>query len=196
MKEVFPIVDRRKIEAVKRLMVADKDYRDLFLFSLGINSGLRISDILALRWGTFLDDQGRLLKVLSKVSVVEGKTKKVKVFVLNSAIWSALRSYFESLGRDVLREGWVFVSRRRLESRPITRIQAWRLLNRYAQLVGIDVSIGTHTLRKTFGYHLYKSGVAVEYIQKMLNHSTPGVTLRYIGITQEKMDEIYVELNL
>ncbi len=196
MKEVFPIVDRRKIEAVKRLMVADKDYRDLFLFSLGINSGLRISDILALRWGTFLDGQGRLLKVLSKVRVVEGKTKKVKVFVLNSAIWSALRSYFESLGRDVLRGGWVFVSRNGLKSRPITRVQAWRLLNHYARLVGLDVSIGTHSLRKTFGYHLYKSGVAVEYIQKMLNHSTPGVTLRYIGITQEKMDEIYVELNL
>ena len=70
------------------------------------------------------------------------------------------------------------------------------MLNRYANMVGLNDGIGTHTLRKTFGYHLYKKGVALEYIQKMLNHSSPAITLRYIGITQDQLNDIYVELNL
>ena len=55
-------------------------------------------------------------------------------------------------------------------------------------------NIGTHTLRKTFGYYAYQSGVAIEVIQKLFNHSTPATTLRYIGITQEHLDEVYLNL--
>ena len=92
----------------------------------------------------------------------------------------------------------VFSSRESDNGSPmaLSRVGAWMLLNRYAHMVGLNDGIGTHTLRKTFGYHLYKRGVNLEYIQKMLNHSSPAITLRYIGITQEQLNDIYVELNL
>lgn len=196
MEEVQPIRDTKKIDAMKSIMKGESNYRDLLLFTLGINTGLRISDILALKWSSFLNG-GKLLKAGDQLNVMEIKTKKVKTFVINKSVAEALKLYYDSLD-SVSPEDPVFLSRKTAkgELKPITRIAAWQMLNRYANMVGLDEGIGTHTLRKTFGYHLYKKGVALDYIQKMLNHSSPAITLRYIGITQEQLNDIYVELNL
>jgi len=196
MKEVQPIRDTKKIDAMKSIMKGESNYRDLLLFVLGINTGLRISDILALKWGSFITG-GRLLKTWDQLNVVEIKTKKVKSFVINRSVAEALKLYHDSLVSPNPDDP-VFSSRKTDDGtlQPITRIAAWQMLNRYANMVGLNDGIGTHTLRKTFGYHLYKKGVALEYIQKMLNHSSPAITLRYIGITQEQLNDIYVELNL
>ncbi|HPD39005.1 MAG TPA: site-specific integrase [Mesotoga infera] len=197
MEEVQPIRDTKKIDAMKSIMKGESNYRDLLLFTLGINTGLRISDILALKWSSFINGGSRLLKAGDQLNVMEIKTKKVKTFVINKSVAEALKLYYDSLD-SVSPEDPVFLSRKTAkgELKPITRIAAWQMLNRYANMVGLDEGIGTHTLRKTFGYHLYKKGVALEYIQKMLNHSSPAITLRYIGITQEQLNDIYVELNL
>jgi len=197
MKEVQPIRDTKKIDAMKSIMKGESNYRDLLLFVLGINTGLRISDILALKWSSFKNGGGRLLKVGDQLNVVEIKTKKIKSFMINRSVAEALKLYHDSLA-NVNPDDPVFSSRKTDDGslQPITRIAAWQMLNRYANMVGLDDGIGTHTLRKTFGYHLYKKGVALEYIQKMLNHSSPAITLRYIGITQEQLNDIYVELNL
>jgi len=197
MKEVQPIRDTKKIDAMKAIMKGKSSYRDLLLFTLGINTGLRISDILALKWGDFINGGGKLLNVGDQLNVLEKKTKKVKTFVINKSVAEALKLYHESLD-GVSPEDPVFASRKTVKGKlkPITREAAWQMLNRYANMVGLNDGIGTHTLRKTFGYHLYKKGVALEYIQKMLNHSSPAITLRYIGITQEQLNDIYVELNL
>jgi len=197
MKEVQPIRDTKKIDAMKSIMKGESNYRDLLLFVLGINTGLRISDILALKWRSFINGGGRLLKSGDQLNVVEIKTKKIKNFMINKSVAEALKLYYEFLD-GVSPEDPVFSSRKTDDGslQPITRIAAWQMLNRYANMVGLDDGIGTHTLRKTFGYHLYKKGVAPEYIQKMLNHSSPAITLRYIGISQEQLNDIYVELNL
>ncbi|PNS34544.1 MULTISPECIES: site-specific integrase [unclassified Mesotoga] len=197
MKEVQPIRDSKKIDAMKAIMKGESNYRDLLLFTLGINTGLRISDILALKWSSFINGGGRLLKSGDQLNVVEIKTKKIKSFMINRSVAEALKLYYDSLGSPNPDDP-VFSSRKTADGtlQPITRIAAWQMLNRYANMVGLDDGIGTHTLRKTFGYHLYKKGVALEYIQKMLNHSSPAITLRYIGITQEQLNDIYVELNL
>ena len=68
---------------------------------------------------------------------------------------------------------------------------AYYILNRGAKAVGIKEPIGTHTLRKTFAYWAYKQGTSLELIQKILNHSSASVTLRYIGITQDQIDAVY-----
>ena len=197
MKEVQPIRDTKKIDAMKSIMKGESNYRDLLLFVLGINTGLRISDILALKWSSLINGGGRLLKAGDQLNVVEIKTKKIKSFMINRSVAEALKLYYDSLG-SVNPDDPVFSSRKTADGtlQPITRIAAWQMLNRYAHMVGLDDGIGTHTLRKTFGYHLYKKGVALEYIQKMLNHSSPAITLRYIGITQDQLNDIYVELNL
>ncbi len=65
-----------------------------------------------------------------------------------------------------------------------------------AKSVGIKEKIGTHTLRKTFGCHAYNNDYDITLIQKLFNYSSPGVTLRYIGITQEEIDIVYLSLDL
>ena len=64
---------------------------------------------------------------------------------------------------------------------------AYKILRDAAAHVGLE-NIGTHTLRKTFGYHFYKQYKNVALLQKIFNHSDPQVTLRYIGIDQDEMD--------
>jgi len=78
----------------------------------------------------------------------------------------------------------------------ISRQRAYDILNKAARATGIHERIGTHSLRKTFGYFAYKNGVYLAMIQKLLNHSSQTETLRYIGITQEQIDEVVLNLNL
>lgn len=82
------------------------------------------------------------------------------------------------------------------ENQPITRIQAYRIINDACAIAKIKGAIGTHTLRKTFGYWAYKQGIDITLLMKIFNHSAPSITLRYIGITQEDINNVYVNLNL
>ncbi len=77
----------------------------------------------------------------------------------------------------------------------ITQRHALRVLSNAARNCGLEYKIGTHSLRKTFGYRLYMSDTDIELIQKLLNHSSPAITLSYIGITQNDMDEAILSLN-
>ena len=78
----------------------------------------------------------------------------------------------------------------------LLRQQAYKIINNVAKEVGIKEKIGTHTLRKTFGYHAYNKGYDIAIIQMLFNHSSPSVTLRYIGITQDNLDDVYLSLDL
>jgi len=198
MDFVEPIRDVKKIESIKKHMKADGKFRDLLLFTLGINTGLRISDLLQLSWAPFLNSRGNPAKVKSVVTLKERKTGKIKRFRVNRSVHEALKLLHENL-QAAEPEDFLFISNKPSKDghpKPISRVHAWRVLNHYAGEAGVKGKVGTHTLRKTFGYHLYRKGIAVEYIQKMLNHSSPSVTLRYIGISQDQLDEIYVDLNL
>ena len=77
----------------------------------------------------------------------------------------------------------------------ITQQHAWRVLTNAASACGLSYKIGTHSLRKTFGYMLYRKGKGIELIQGLLNHSSPEVTLAYIGITQDDKDEAILSLD-
>jgi integrase len=97
--------------------------------------------------------------------------------------------------RDVKSEEPLFPSRKG-HYKPLSRVQAWNILSSVGQLVGLN-NMGTHTLRKTFGYHIYKkSGGNLALVQKLLNRSSDGDTLRYIGIDREQTDNAYLELNM
>jgi integrase len=193
MREVSPIKDLSKIKEVKRLMTEKQDFRDLLIFTLGINAGLRISDILKLKWRDIVYQNG---KIREEVLVKEKKTGKTKKFPLNDAVVESVKFYMEKVEK-VDSEEWIFQSRKRNGgSRPISRIAAWQMINKYCKSAGIKENVGTHTLRKTFGYHQYKNGTDIAMLQKMLNHSSPKITLRYIGIEREEMNERYKSVNL
>lgn len=166
MNIVQPIRDKRQIEAMKK----ELSPRDSFLFTLGINVGCRISDLLQLKVN---DVRGKNL-----LSIVEGKTKKTKRFPLNKKLQVIIKKY--TAGMD--NEAWLFPSRK--GNSHISSVQAYRILNETAKDLGIE-EIGTHSLRKTFGYWHYQTHKDVALLQYLFNHSTPTVTLRYIGIVEE-----------
>ena len=190
MELVQPIRSLKQIEAMKKYLRAGPNgLRNNLLFTLGINSGLRISDLLELKLKDIVDEKG---KPVTRIKLRESKTKKAKDFPLGKTSQKAIAEYIAAID-NLDPEQQVFLSKK---GGRITRVRAWQILSDAARAVGIKDSIGTHTLRKTFGYHAYKQGADITRIQALLNHSSPAVTLRYIGITQDELDNITINLNL
>lgn len=182
MKIVQPIRDREKIEEIK-IVLREKSYRNYFLFVFGINSGLRISDILPLKVSDVKDKDHLIL--------TEKKTGKFKRFLLNPGLRIEIKKYTSGMQPNE----YLFPSRIGHKNKPITRVMAYLILNNAARKVGIN-EIGTHTLRKSFGYHFYQKYKDVALLQKIFNHSSPSITLRYIGIDQDMIDESLLTFNL
>lgn len=188
MEIVEPLRTRAQIEGLRSAL---RSPRDQCLFTLGLNSGLRISDLLRLTVGDVLEDRRRF-QVRSRVTIREQKTGKTRDFPLNRTARSALRDYLHGRERD--RNAPLFLSRQAGQDggpRAISRVQAYLVLRAAARAAGIHDPVGTHTLRKTWGYQLYRNGVDITRIQKIMNHSSPQTTLSYIGITRDELDELY-----
>lgn len=180
---VEPIRDLKKLNDMKEYLLS-KNERDYLMFVLGINSGLRISDLLKL---TVEDVQTGI------VTIREQKTGKAKQFALSETCIKAIKHYLKTSG---LTSGPLFPSEKD-RSKPITKQHAWYILNKAAEWCGIDENIGTHTMRKTFGYWALRNGVDIAYIMQCLNHSSPAITKRYIGISQDELnDKVYRNMNL
>ena len=187
MEFVQPIRDLKKIETIKKLL-KQQNLRDYCLFVVGINSGLRISDLLKLTISDVIDGN----KLKDRIRLREKKTNKFKDFPLSDNAKSALKEYLKT--REYTTNEPLFLSRKNKGF--LLRQQAYKIINNVAKEVGIKEKIGTHTLRKTFGYHAYNNGYDITLIQKLFNHSSPSVTLRYIGITQDELDDVYLSLDL
>lgn len=190
MNTVEPIRSEKKIKIMKSVL-KEKSLRNYLLFTLGINTGLRISDLLKLKIQDIITDKGKLK---DSIYIREKKTGKEKNFMLNKTAKEALGEYFSGLKN--FEPDWYLFKSKKGKNAPITRIQAYDILNEAAALIDIREKIGTHTLRKTFGYHARMKGVPVEKLQKIFNHSSPGITNRYIGITQDEIDNVYLDVNL
>lgn len=187
MEFVQPIRDLKKIETIKKLL-KQQNLRDYCLFVLGINSGLRISDLLKLK----ISDVTEKEKIKDRIRLREKKTNKFKDFPLSEKAKQSIKEYLKT--RIYTENEPLFISRKNKGF--LLRQQAYKIINNVAKAVGIKEKIGTHTLRKTFGYHAYNNGYDIALIQKLFNHSSPAVTLRYIGITQDELDDVYLSLDL
>ena len=119
----------------------------------------------------------------------EQKTKKTKRFPLNTSIMDVLVPYIADKSDDE----YLFASRK--GGKPISRIQAYRIIKDASKKCGLK-DIATHSMRKSFGYNVYEKTKDIALVQQLLNHSSPAISLRYIGITQDKLDNIYEEINL
>ncbi|MFC7063972.1 tyrosine-type recombinase/integrase [Halobacillus seohaensis] len=151
--------------------------RNQLLFTLGISFGLRVSDLLTIRVG---DVRGKHLLKLR-----EGKTGKTKEIRINSHLQKQLSKV---KGFD---DDYLFASRKG-DNKPITRTQSYRILNEAAERAGIKErigSVGCHSLRKSHGWMLYEQGLDITRIMRALNHSSQDVTLSYIGVEQDEIDE-------
>ena len=180
MNKVDPIRDREDVQKFKQ---AAKRKRDEVLVEIGMNCGLRISDLLDIQ---VKDITGNL-----HINISEQKTGKARKVKLNSKVEELVREYIEESGLED--DNYLFQSRQG-GNRPISREQAYRILNDMADRAGLDIKVGTHTLRKTYGYHHYRKFKDVAQLQAIFNHNSPQTTLDYIGVTQEEIDKTADEL--
>lgn len=190
MATVQPIRDKDQINLMKKVLKAESP-RNYLLFTFGINVGLRISDILKFTIGDVATSKG---KVKDFVEIYEQKTNKHKRFVFSDVVKKAIKNYLDSLDTYDPKD-YLFKSREG-KNKALSRFMAYRILDNAAQQAGINDSIGTHTMRKTFGYHAYKRGTDITLLMDIFNHSSPQVTLRYIGITQDQKDQVYISSDL
>lgn len=175
MENVQPIRTTEEIaKFIEALQLASPKTaeRNVLLFKLGVSTGLRIGDLVKLR---VEDIKGR-----SSVRILEGKTKKVREVYLDD-VMPAIADYLA----DQSSTGYVFVS---AKGGHITTTQGYRVLNKAAELLGWEF-IGTHTLRKTFGYFYYKKTKDLVTLSEIMNHSSQQITRRYIGIREEDIRE-------
>lgn len=157
------------------------------LFLFGINTGIRIHDLLHLKVRDVWDGK----KVIEFLSISHSRNPR-KLFYLNERVRRTLKRYL--MDRDLSLDDYLFKSRK--QNQPITRQQAYRIINSAAKEVGIQEKIGTHTLRKTFGYHAYRKGIAISLIQSIYGHHSSTETLRYIGIDKKDRQPIKIDVNL
>lgn len=177
-----PIRDLGILEEFKE-QLQDWDLRNWLLFVVGISTGLRISDILPLRvkdvTGTY-------------INVIEQKTSKKRKIIINKR----LRGYFDHYLTEydwLQPDDFLFESQRR--GKPITTVQAYRIIKQIGTILGLE-DIGTHTMRKTFGYHFYQRTKDIATLQLIFNHSTPKMTMIYIGLVQENIDNAIMDFEI
>lgn len=190
MKNVQPIRDKDQIEMLKDYL-KEWNPRNFLLLVFGLNSGLRISDILPLK---VKDLEG------THIVIVEKKTGKPKTFFINDTLRKEVNKYVKLKGLKPY--DYLFESKKRSkqpgkegQKQPISREHAWKILNKAAKEFGIH-HIGTHSMRKSFGYHMYKKTKNVALLMEMFNHSSPDITLKYIGINQEEQDKEVADFSL
>jgi len=187
MKFVDPIREKSEIKKMKDLMLQDGNIKLALLFITGVNTGLRISDLLSL---THEKMQETTAIITEKKT---GKTRKITW----DAVSKEITRLYNLLDQTT---GYVFKS----DSNNVKNLnRAWtkdhvgRALKSYAKKAGVKGNISTHSMRKSFGYHFYfYSGKDIVMVQKLLNHTSQAITLRYIGIEQEMMDQAVSGLSL
>lgn len=186
MKLVQPI---RNKDVVNTFGLELKEMNDKYyvMFRIGVTSGLRISDILNIK----VSDVKK-----NYIQIKECKTKKTQVFTLNSKTKALCMEFIEA--NDLKDNDYIIYSNKKDTQgniKPISRQQAHHVLNIVADKLGVE-DVGTHTLRKTFGYWHYKQFNDIALLQDIFNHSAPSITKKYIGITQDEKDRTIQELDI
>ena len=175
---------KAEIDLIHALL--DKKFGQLYadIWKVGVNLSLRISDLLTLEYSQ-LNIQDRSL------ALIEQKTSKQKLIRLNSAAIAVI----ERRKQEQASDRWLFqVHSHRAKDKPISRVSVSRVFKDAGDMLGL--TINTHSMRKSRGMAMYKDGVPVEKIAKVLNHSNTTSTLRYLGITKEEVLKTYDDYEL
>ena len=192
MSTTEPIRDKQKLLDFKNYYLNERlNLRNYAIIILGLNTALRISDILSLRWKDVYNfDRKQFQKY---IIINEKKTGKRTCIAINQSLNRTLAMYMEEIGEpepeDFLFEG-------RLHGAPLCRSQAFRIIKRACADLSFSCQISCHSLRKTFGYQAYNAGVNPTMLMMIFNHSSFAVTKRYLGIEQEDKDQVFLNINL
>ena len=203
-----PIKSRSDISRVTRHLVEAGRYRDNLLFVMGVNFGYRCSDLVQIKFGHVLqldgyDERGSpLLSYKPSITLQEKKTKHLRTVFLNRAVYTALDLYLQHLGAIDF-DSYLFrsASNRCTSNQPLAVRSVERILKDVInEELRMNIHASTHCLRKTFGYQVVISAPdrprAVQFLQTAFGHSSPVITMAYIGITNDEIMQVYQNLNL
>jgi integrase len=173
LKFVQPIRDTCKIDEVKKVL-QETNFRNYIIFMIGINLGRRVSDIVNLK--------AKQLRYKDRLIIKEKKTGKETYVLIPATLKKDLNDYLKSF-KD---EEYIFPSRQGVNV-PISAKRVYQILKSAARKCKLD-NIGTHSMRKTFGYFHYQAFRDVAQLMLIFNHDDQRTTLRYIGIEQDQID--------
>lgn len=177
--KVEPIRKKKDIENIKKLLADNA--RDSALFTLGINTNLRASDLLRIKVG-----QVRDLKPGDSLELKEKKTGKFRMVTLNKACIQAIQRLLAS--RAYADDDLLFLGQRG----PLTVPSVHRLVKGWCRDINLKGNYGSHTLRKTWGYHQRVTfGTDIPRLMVCFNHSTQRQTLDYLCIQPEEIRDVY-----
>ncbi len=186
MPEVQAVKSLDTVKLISHLLERTYSKQMSDVWNVGLNLALRISDLLSIRFDDINGD---------RLVVKESKTGKLANIKLNQKAINTI----EQIQTEHPDHIYLFQSYRNQQAlnkdpKPITR----RAVSQAFAMIGkeVNVSLGTHSMRKTRGYHLYQKTKDIARVMKMLRHSSEGVTLRYIGITQDDVDKDFVDLEI
>jgi len=176
---VDPFRSDKDIKRIKKMLSSNS--RDLLLFTMGINNGLRIGDLLKLRIVDVKD-----LKAGDFLIINEQKTGKENILMINKGVYSILRKHLDNI--NLSDDCYLFQSRKG-DNLPLTVSSVNRMIKQWT--FGMKGNFGTHSLRKTFGYiQRTRYGVSFEVLCRRFNHSNPATTMRYLGIQSKEVSDI------
>ena len=184
MNEVEAVRTKGEIEVIENQLRKWNSSLYADIWRIGVNLSLRISDLLRIKYSD-LDMVNRLL------SVRESKTGKFRQIRLNLTVIRIVNRRQAEHPEDI----WLFQGQsNRNSAKPVSRVTVARIFSEVGKKHGIK--LGTHSMRKSRGWALWSDGVPIEKISKVLNHSQPAVTMRYLGITKEEVLQTYDDYQL
>ncbi len=165
--------------------------RNYALLCMGFNTALRISDLLCLTWADVYDFQKQ--RLLTHLQIIEEKTDKRNCIYLNDSVREAL-FWLKGTLPSICGEQYLFSSTQ--QNHPIHRTQAYRIIRHACDQLELDKHISCHSMRKTFGYQAWKSGVQPALLMHIYNHSSFQITKTYLGINQDDQDSVFCQIRL
>ena len=181
--KVEPIRKKSEIKRIRNLL--SKNPSHLCLFSVGINTGFRISDILQITIKMVKDLQSG-----GEVSIKEKKTGKIRKVNLNEGVITDIQKLLDSKKGYVGDDDFLFTNQR---GKVYTTPYVSTMVKNWCQKVGLRGNYGSHSLRKTFGYHQRVSfGVSLPILVDIFNHSSQKQTLDYLCIQPEEKKSVYM----
>lgn len=192
MSTTQPIRNPQQLKQLKDYYLQEKpNVRNYMLIIVGLNTALRISDILNLTYGDLYDYQAEEWK--SHITVKEQKTGKTNRIYVNREIRELLERYTDPKQKESA--SWLFCGQKK-NGNHLSRCQAFRIIKAASRSAGLNENISCHSLRKTFGYHAWKQGVAPALLMNIFNHSTYQITKRYLCIDQDDKDEVFAKIKI
>lgn len=206
--EVYPFTTEEEIKAMidvfnKHIAEApDKNKRQIacrnkMLFLIGINLGIRASDLCGLRYSFFMNDDGTFKDFYTLQPKKTRKTGKFVKLYFNQVVKKAITDYIKEYPFENINE-YLFKSRK--GDGAISERGLWKIVVDATAEAGIKKNVGSHTLRKTFGRFVFHNAEdknkALVILQTIFNHSSPAVTSKYIGLTDNEVSDVFNSLDL